>query len=132
MSYKRAYLSELLNFEVNRRRRRFHWCPFWSNRGRLHLLLELVDLILRRPDSPPLPTQIPSPQCVDEQTTHHDGVYERKCPSLQYSKLPTDSKRFLFNHIEPKEVRIPRTKAKRSDIGVYLPVGLERTELRVL
>ena len=118
ISHKQTYLGELLNLELNRRGCHLHWCPFWSNWGRLHLLFEFSNLILYRPDSAPLPTQIPSPQGIEEQTSHHNGVYECKCPSLQYSKLSTDSKCILLNHIDTRKSEF-KPKSKKQALEIW-------------
>lgn len=95
ISRNATYLSKLLYFELNGWWWCFHRFPIWGDWGRFDLFLELINLILDSPYSPPLPPQIPCPQGIEEQTTQHNGVYESKCSSLQYPKLSTNSKCIL-------------------------------------
>lgn len=93
------YLSELLNFGFDRWwSRAFHRGTIRCNSNRLHLLLELINLILYSPNSTPLPTQITSPQCVHKQARHHKWMNESKCSSLQNPKFPSNSKCILHSN----------------------------------
>lgn len=115
-----AYLSELLDFGFNRRRRwRFcRWGSFRCDCNRLDLFLELIDLILSCPDSTPLPTQIPSPQGVEEQATHHNGVNQGKCSPLQNPKLPINRKCILLEPItQYKTTKGKQTRSKKQFHG---------------
>lgn len=119
------YLSELLDLEFNRRWRCFYRFAIRSNSSRLHLLLQLINLILDSPNPPPLPTQIPGPQCIHKQTTHNKWVYQCKAPPLQNPQFPIYSQCILQCNNIPKNSSNIQNPNKKQNMSIYLDVYKE-------
>lgn len=108
------YLSELFNFGFDRRwSRGCHRGTFRCDSNRLHLLLELINLILYSSNPTPLPTQIASPQSVHKQPSHHKWMNESKCSSLQNAELPSNSKCILHSNKQFKSTTNPFASLSR-------------------
>jgi len=131
------YLCELLNFEFNLWWWHFYWCTFCSDWCRFELFLELIDLILNSPHSPPLPPQISCPQGIQEQRSHHNWVYESKCSSLEYPKFSINSKCHILSQqqschrVRHNKITLLR-RTSVSDHTYSLPFGLTRRRVWVM